>query len=178
MKVINLFGSPGTGKSTTAAGLFFLMKTAGLSVELISEYAKQMVWDERSRMFQDQIYLTAKQNHKQDMLRGKVDYCITDSPLLLGLHYAAPDYYPSYRVLLKEIWNSYENINFFLTRVKPYVAVGRNQNEEESNRISLGIVDMLNHYRVDLVKLDITSPCEGEDVGATPAVATIFGSVT
>jgi tRNA uridine 5-carbamoylmethylation protein Kti12 len=156
MKVINLFGSPGTGKSTTAAGLFFLMKTAGLSVELISEYAKQMVWDERSRMFQDQIYLTAKQNHKQDMLRGKVDYCITDSPLLLGLHYAAPDYYPSYRVLLKEIWNSYENINFFLTRVKPYVPIGRNQSEEESNLLSLKILDMLKFYRIDFKEIAAT----------------------
>lgn len=142
MKVINLFGSSGTGKSTTAAGLFFLMKTAGMSVELVTEYAKQMVWDERKRMFSDQLYLTAKQNHKQNMLRGKVDWVITDSPLLLGAIYASHDYvtqHPSYMTFLHEIFTTYDNVNFFLRRVKPFNPVGRNENQQESDSIAAKI---------------------------------------
>ena len=38
--VINLIGSPGTGKSTLASELFSKMKWQGYDVELVSEYAK------------------------------------------------------------------------------------------------------------------------------------------
>ena len=39
-KVISFFGSPGTGKSTTSAGLFYEMKNRDISCELVNEYAK------------------------------------------------------------------------------------------------------------------------------------------
>ena len=42
--VINLIGSPGTGKSTLASELFSKMKWQGYDVELVSEYAKELVW--------------------------------------------------------------------------------------------------------------------------------------
>jgi len=45
MKVINLFGGPGCGKSTAAAGLFHLMKSNHMSVELVNEFAKEIVWE-------------------------------------------------------------------------------------------------------------------------------------
>ena len=38
--VINLLGSPGAGKSTTAARLFYELKMKGVKCELITEYAK------------------------------------------------------------------------------------------------------------------------------------------
>lgn len=41
---INLFAGPGTGKSTTAAGVFFEMKRSGMSVEYVTEYAKSLVF--------------------------------------------------------------------------------------------------------------------------------------
>ena len=41
--VINLIGSPGTGKSTLASELFSKMKWKGHDVELVSEYAKESV---------------------------------------------------------------------------------------------------------------------------------------
>ena len=43
MKVINLFAGPGAGKSTTAAGLFHLMKIAGMNVELVTEFSRSWV---------------------------------------------------------------------------------------------------------------------------------------
>lgn len=55
MKVINLFGGPGSGKSTLAAGLFERMKIQGLSVELVTEYAKDMVWERRGNILDDQL---------------------------------------------------------------------------------------------------------------------------
>ena len=43
--VINLIGSPGTGKSTLASELFSKMKWKGHDVELVSEYAKELIHD-------------------------------------------------------------------------------------------------------------------------------------
>jgi nicotinamide riboside kinase len=152
-KVINLFGAPGSGKSTTAAGLFHLMKLAGYSVELVAEYAKQMVWDERKNIFHDQLYITAKQNRCLERLRGKVEWVITDSPLLLAAVYENKGYYPSFKPLLTELWNSYNNVNFLLQRAKPYVATGRNQTEAESDVIQTEIKDWLVFLRIDYTTL-------------------------
>lgn len=41
MFVINLFGGPGAGKSTTRAGLFHLMKLHGMNCEEFLEWVKQ-----------------------------------------------------------------------------------------------------------------------------------------
>ena len=49
------------------------------------------------------------------MLRGKVDFAITDSPLPLCILYQQPEYYEHYDPLLMEIFNSYDNLNFLLT---------------------------------------------------------------
>ena len=55
MKVINLVGGPGCGKSTTAAGLFYELKRRDYSVELVTEYAKSRVWEDSLRTLNDQI---------------------------------------------------------------------------------------------------------------------------
>lgn len=43
--VVNLFGGPGCGKSTTMARLFADLKTRGLNVEMVSEFAKDLVYE-------------------------------------------------------------------------------------------------------------------------------------
>ena len=148
MKVINLFGGPGTGKSTTAADLFALMKWKNINVELVNEYAKEVTWAERYQILEDQLYIMAKQNHKLWRLKGKVDWVITDSPLILSLVYAKPDYFPSYyRAFGHELYNHYDNINIFLKREKPYHKVGRNQTEEEARQKDEEILSLLNLYK-------------------------------
>lgn len=44
--VVNLFGVPGAGKSTGAAYIFSQLKMAGINAELITEFAKDKVWEE------------------------------------------------------------------------------------------------------------------------------------
>ena len=41
--VVNLIGGPGSGKSTTAAGLFYNLKKLGINCEMALEYAKDKV---------------------------------------------------------------------------------------------------------------------------------------
>jgi hypothetical protein len=86
--VINLFGGSGVGKSTVAALLFARMKILGLHVELVREYVKLWAWSGRQVRKEDQIYLLGKQSAYESMLYGKVDYIVTDSPILLAGVYA------------------------------------------------------------------------------------------
>ena len=131
MRVINFFAGPGVGKSTTSAGLFYFMKLSRMNVEIVTEFAKDLVWEERHLCLNDQISIFAQQNRKLERLRNKVDYAISDSPLLLGLTYAKdlPNYYQNLDALAIEVFNSYNNLNFFIERVKPYSTVGRIQDE-------------------------------------------------
>lgn len=146
MKVINLWGAPGAGKSTVAAGLFYKMKVAGYKVELVTEYAKDVVWDNRDDLLKDQLYLLAKQNRKLERLRGKVDWCITDSPVLLVLAYMPELYYSHFNSLTYDVWNSYTNLNYLLERNHEYKRDGRVQTEEESRIIDEKILDIFSEY--------------------------------
>lgn len=150
MKVINLYGGPGTGKSTTAAGLFHLMKLQSMEAELVTEYAKDLVWAERHPMFTEQDYIFAKQNHRIRRLVGKVDWAITDAPLLLGIFYIL-DEFPGrehFEKFVKEMFMSYDNINVFLERVKPYNPNGRNQTFEEATSIDAQIKQFLEDHNI------------------------------
>lgn len=118
LKVINLFGAPGVGKSTIAAGLFYFMKMSGMSVEHVTEYAKYLVLTGRvSQLENEQLYLLAKQHHKQHILRGQYEWAITDSPLLLCAYYAPPETTPNkFGEIVHQYNDSFDNYNVFLTR--------------------------------------------------------------
>lgn len=155
MKVINLFGEPSVGKSTTAAGLFYLMKNRGFSVELVNEYAKECVWESKKKTLNDQLYVTAKQNHKLETLRGQVEYVITDSPLILGILYSRESSrYTHFHPLIQEVFHSYDNLNVLVSRVKPYNPVGRMQNEEEAKMVRVELLYLLDSLGIVCHEMD------------------------
>jgi len=154
MKVINLFGGPGAGKSTTAAGLFWLLKNRGLRVELVTEYAKALAWAKRGEELSDQFYVYAKQHHRQHVLKGQVDFMVTDSPLLLTLLYTTKEQPASYRQFVIDTWNSYDNVSYFINRVKPYVQIGRFQNELEADLLGNQTYQMLRELGINPVCVD------------------------
>lgn len=119
LKVINLYGAPGMGKSATRSGLFWLMKVKGMSVEEVSEYAKYLVLSNRTwQLERDQLYVIAKQHHKMLIISGQYDFAVTDSPLMITSYYAPPPPMTplSFHPMCEEYAASFENINFFLTR--------------------------------------------------------------
>lgn len=152
-RIINLFGGPGTGKSTTAAGLFNVMKVAGLEVELVTEYAKDVVWEETTALLDNQLHVFAEQHRRIARLNGKVDFVITDSPLLLSLLYYAGTSVP-FRQLVLEEFKGMPRVNVFLRRVKEYHRAGRLQNEQEAIKLDgelrtlLGVHDRI-HFEAD-----------------------------
>ena len=133
LQVINLWAGPGAGKSTTAAGLFFKMKTKGYKVELVTEYAKDLTYERNWDLRRDQLAVTAEQIRRQRRLIGNVDYCITDSPILLGIHYGRND--PHLSALVLGEWGRYVNANFFVRRVKPYQPWGRREDEGSARKV-------------------------------------------
>lgn len=160
MKIINLYSGPSSGKSTTAALLFGALKLKGINCELVTEYAKNLVWAERKKDFNHQLYITAKQHYKLEILRNQVDFVVTDSPLLFGLVYCPENYFPSYKSLIAELYESFENENFFIKRVKPYNPVGRNQNEDEAKSLDVKIKQILynNSINYETVNGDAEAP--------------------
>jgi ABC-type oligopeptide transport system ATPase subunit len=145
LKVISIFSGPGAGKSTSAAMLFSLMKQKGYNVELVTEYAKDVTWSESHSILSDQLYVFAKQNRRLDRLKGKVEWVVTDSPILLSLHYAGKKYLPKYfKKLIVEVWNEYDNYNFFLQRKKKYVPIGRTQTEDQAKNVDKSVLNILN----------------------------------
>lgn len=160
MECINLFSGPGAGKSTTAAGLFFEMKTRDMEVELVTEYAKKLVWQQRHNTLKDQFYVTAKQNHRMSVLKDQVEYCITDSPIILGMFYS-PNYYPgTYKEFILDVFNSYDNLNIWIERTKKYNPIGRNQTEIEAREADKGIRKILDDNGIPYFKVmgDHTAP--------------------
>lgn len=147
-KIINLYGAPGSGKSTIASGLFFHMKMAGINVELATEYIKSKVFEENPYPFKDQLYCFAKQHKKLRELNGKVDFIITDSPLLMSLVYNLTEV-PLFNELVLQYYNLYDNINFLLTRQHAYHAEGRKQTEQEADKVGAQLEAYLKQYNID-----------------------------
>lgn len=170
MKVINLFGGPGVGKSTTAAGLFFEMKKMGLEVELVQEYAKDMVWEQRHNVLEDQIYVFAKQQRRiARLVAHNISWVITDSPIPLGLVYVKPDTLgDNFSNLVMETFDSYENYNFLLSRNVAYNPVGRNQkNVQEAVDFDVKVHNLMKKYQMTYKPI----------VGGEPAVPSILKAI-
>ena len=157
-KVINFYGGPCSGKSTAAAGLFYKMKLLGLKVELTDEFAKECVWEGNIPMLQDQLWVLGHQHRKILRLSDKVDYIITDSPVLLSPiyrgRYGESLYSDIIDKMALECYNLYEtNINFMLGRQGDFEQKGRAQDLEESLEIDAAIVHQFEMLDIQYIKL-------------------------
>lgn len=162
MKVINLFGGPGSGKSTTAAELFSMMKHRGKRVELVTETAKDLTWENNVTLLEDSLWVLAEQNRRLHRLKHQVDIAITDSPLLLALAYGNQGLYkePWFEHAVTSLFNHYDNANFFIIRQKPYEQFGRSQTEVEALDKDVLIKQMLHVYPHQFVTGDEEAAAE------------------
>lgn len=135
--IINIFGGPGVGKSLMASGLYHEMKKMELNVEFVTEYAKELTYEGRYNVLeQDQLYVFAKQHRKILRLRDQVDFIISDSPLLLSAVYSELNPYnvfdhDLFAKLVYNINDKYNNLNILLERNMnfDYKQEGRYQDE-------------------------------------------------
>lgn len=86
--VVNIFAGPGAGKSTLAADVFARLKAGGANAELVTEFAKDLVWEGMTDALDCQLYVTGVQAWRIRRLLRRADVVVTDSPVLLGAVYA------------------------------------------------------------------------------------------
>ena len=153
IKVINIFGAPGCGKSTTAAGLFWRMKCANMSVELVSEYAKACVFEERDNLIkEDQLYIFTKQHRALFRIKDTYEYAIMDSPIVLSSLYRSYDSFydkEMFDELVFSTFTKYDNKNFLiLLEDDNYEERGRVHSLSDSKKLQNRMWNML--YQRDI----------------------------
>ncbi len=149
---INLIGGPGTGKSTIASAIFSELKWNGIDCEIVSEYAKQLVWEQSFQKMKNQIYIFGKQHNKMWALKEQVDIVVTDAPILLGLYYSGGEN-PALEQLVESEHHKFNNLNVFLKRKKGYNPNGRTQTEEQAKAIDKKLKEILISKKIDFVEV-------------------------
>lgn len=155
--ILNLYGGPGASKSTTAAGVFHKLKLLGYNCELVTEFAKHVVWRENFTTLKNQLYIYAKQHDRIFHLKDKVEVIITDSPTIMGLVYTDfTKISPSFEQLALDEFNREDciNMNIFIERVKLYNPKGRTQTEEEAKLKDQDILNLLHRLDIPYEKID------------------------
>jgi hypothetical protein len=144
--LISLYSGPGSGKSTGAAWIFAKLKLAGVNAELVTEFAKDKVWEKNEKALANQAYVFGKQYFRLSRLEGEVECVVTDSPLLLGVMYNRdPRLGEEFNKVVARVSKSIGGVHldYFVKRVKPYNPKGRLQTEDESDEISEKIKKLL-----------------------------------
>lgn len=151
MLVVNLWGGPGTGKSTLAAQIFAALKIRGVNAELVTEFAKDLVWTERTKELGDQVYILGKMYHKLWRLKDKVEIAVIDSPLPLCIHYGSNSVPGGFGGFVMSCYNQFKNYNILLERNFPYQQEGRYQGEEDANNVHNDIKKLMKFLRIEYV---------------------------
>lgn len=138
----NLFAGPGAGKSTIMASVFTKLKWAGIDCEMVTEYAKDKVWEGSAHILKCQPYIFGKQLFRLYRMNGKVPVVITDSPILLSPIYDI-DKSAAFLTYVVEQFRKFKNYNVFLERVKDYNPNGRMQTLKEAVEIDTEVLTLL-----------------------------------
>lgn len=139
--VIGLLGGSGLGKSTTAALLFGELKLLHKNAELVQEYAKEWAWAGRKITPDDQDHVCNEQWTRESRLFGKVDFIVTDSPLILSpvyqKFYSGDD--PIFSTISERMavaeQGGVKYLNFLLSRNKPFNPKGRFETAEQASEV-------------------------------------------
>lgn len=151
--VVQIFGGPGIGKTTTALGVTYQLKMHDILAEYVPEYAKQLVyeesWDLLDGSERSQAHIFEVQRRRIRRLLGKVQVAVTDSPVLLNVAYV-DNPSASYEQTVLDEFGSTRNFNVLLMRSGKlkYQESGRIQTLDEAKQKDDDIVKVLDRYGV------------------------------
>ena len=151
--VVNIYGGPGAGKSTTAAGVFYELKKMGYDCGLVTEMATELVYDEAFNVMNDQVYLFGEQWHRTFRMLGKVDFIVTDSPLLMNIVYNREKDEDFEKFIVSRI-HKLESFDFFVNRSDAFSNVGRIHSLEQSKEVDKRIKEISKANKIDLIEVE------------------------
>jgi nicotinamide riboside kinase len=159
-KRINLFGGPCTRKSTLAARIFYDLKSINKNVELVQEHVKTWAYENREISAFDQLFLFSHQLRSEELaLRNKVDFVVTDSPILLAICYSKKRGLRSWRSLQEiadDFETDYPSLNIVLSRsTSKYETFGRYESLIEAIEMDKQIRDYLNENNAKFIEFDL-----------------------
>lgn len=145
--VINAFGGPGSGKTTSCMDICAQLKKAGYKAEYVQEYAKELVYEKNFSLLdgseEHQFEMLKEQLHRMDRLVGETDFIVTDSPVLLNAIYNQ-ELTPEYDTMVSQLHSHFHNFSFFMKRdEKEFQQEGRIHDLEQSKQKDQEIKDIL-----------------------------------
>lgn len=157
MLVVNIYSGPSSGKSTLASDVYVKLNRLGLRAEVPPEVAKIRSQRKDFGFLADQIAVFGETQHQINMAaRSGADVAVLDSPVLLSLVYAPKPYLQSFPSLVREVYDQYQSLDYFLVRDpnRQFSGVGRVHNEPESKRKDVEIIEMLHKQHIDFEYLN------------------------
>lgn len=130
-----------------------------MDVELVTEYAKELVWEGRETelLEPDQLYILSQQYKRVSRLQGKVEYVITDSPLLVSLVYTPKNPHSFMKQFVYDLWDTFDNISFVLQRSTAFNEEGRAHTLEQSLAVDNKILEVLDWGGIHYQFVDVNS---------------------
>jgi hypothetical protein len=169
--LINLFGGPGTGKSTTMAAVFSFLKNAGALAEMAPEFAKDVVWERNFDVLRNQIAIFGEQHRRVFRLVNQVEFIVTDSPLLNSVLYGRKAHMgPTFLQLVIEEHRKLPALNVFLRRTKRYEERGRVQDYASALALDAETLQMLHAHAPGFLEVDADSTAAPKIVAAAMRV--------
>jgi nicotinamide riboside kinase len=161
--VVNIFGGPGSGKSTFAAELFCALKKHHIEAACPEEHAKLAIWSGQPWLLDQQTVMLGRTWETIHALQGKVEVIIVDSPILLCSVYAREREPVSFHQLTADLHRRTDRLNLLLERdgSAQYSTNGRRENEAEAKIVDEQILTTLDihhepHHEVSRTDQDVT----------------------
>lgn len=146
---IHFYAGPGAGKSTLAPAVYTLLKIKGVRAELVTEVAKELLWEGRLTP-ERQMLTTSEQMNREERLRPHADVIVTESPALLGVVYSLPTQREALRQCVLSVTQDWNTMSYLIDRdvKKNYEQFGRRENPEESLEKTREIRALLNSCKI------------------------------
>lgn len=162
--IINLFGAPGTGKSTTAAGLVYHLKSAGIEALLIGERYKFWAMH-KTRPSRSSTFVTiGEQVYDEAIYYGVGNVLVCESPLeqnafyydygmIAGKHHIPFGKYAPMTNIINDMRNQeahrIRQLNYLLSpgAIK-YDENGRFESEDEASLMAKNLERYLDYFDI------------------------------